>query len=163
MVILMIALITTLFVTDANQAIVVLVLAGVGLAGPMLLPTIMLADTCDEDETKTCVRREGIYSGISGFIVKLSTSISGIIVTGILAFTGYIAATEGEPPPIQPASAIQGIHLLMGLITIIPLIIGLLILYKYPLVGATLAKLKKDIEVMHEEKAMKLLEQKDNL
>jgi hypothetical protein len=30
-------------------------------------------------------------------------------------------------------------------------------------VGATLAKLKKDVEAMHEEKAKKLLEQKDNL
>jgi len=165
MVILMIAFIITLFVTESNKSIivVVLILAGIGLAGPMLLPTIMIADVCDEDETKTCVRREGIYTGISGFIVKLSTSISGIIVTGILAFTGYIAATEIEPHPIQPASAIQGIHILMGLITIIPIIIGLLILYKYPLVGATLAKLKKDVEDLHEEKARKFLEQKDNV
>jgi GPH family glycoside/pentoside/hexuronide:cation symporter len=163
MLILLMALIKTLFVTETSQVIIILVLAGIGLAGPMLLPTIMIADVCDEDELKTCVRREGMYTGISGFIVKLSTSISGIIVTGVLAFSGYIAATSGNPHPIQPASAIQGIHILMGLITIIPIIIGLLILYKYPLVGGTLAKMKKDVEDLHGEKARKLLEQKDNV
>nr|MDO8133605.1 MFS transporter [Candidatus Njordarchaeum guaymaensis] len=158
-VILMAALILTFFITDWIQAIPVLILAGVGLAGPMLIPTMMVADVCDEDELKTDVRREGMYTGISGFIVKLSTSVSGVIVTGVLAFSGYIAKTQGLPPPIEPASAILGIRVLMGLIAIIPLVIALLVLSKYPLVGERLTKLKKDVEALHEEKAKKLVKQ----
>nr|MDO8099406.1 MFS transporter [Candidatus Njordarchaeota archaeon] len=155
-VILMTALILTLLITDWIQAIPVLILAGVGLAGPMLIPTMMVADVCDEDELKTDARREGMYTGISGFIVKLSTSISGIVVTGVLAFSGYIAKIQGLPPPVEPASAILGIRILMGLISVIPLVIALLVLSKYPLVGETLTKLKKDVEALHKEKAGKL-------
>ena len=150
-VILMIALFMTLFITQAMEAIIVLILAGIGLAGPMLIPTLMLADVCDEDELKTDVRREGMYTGISGFIVKLSTSISGLIVTGILAFSGYVSSN-----PVQTASAITGIRVLMGLVTLIPLAIGILVLSRYPLVGEQLAKLKKGVEVLHKEKAKRL-------
>jgi GPH family glycoside/pentoside/hexuronide:cation symporter len=131
-------------------------MAGIGLAGPMLIPTMMLADVCDEDELKTDVRREGMYTGISGFIVKLSTSVSGLIVTGVLAFSGYISKTTLNPNPVQPASALLGIRVLMGLITLVPLVLGLLVLSRYPLVGGALTKLKKDMEVLHKEKAKRL-------
>ncbi|WXG44806.1 MAG: MFS transporter [Promethearchaeati archaeon SRVP18_Atabeyarchaeia-1] len=150
-VILMIALFMTLFITETIEAILVLIIAGIGLAGPMLIPTMMLADVCDEDELKTDARREGMYTGISGFIVKLSTSVSGLIVTGVLAFSGYISGTT-----VQPASAVLGIRMLMGLITLVPLVLGLIVLSKYPLVGGTLTRLKKDVETLHLEKAKRL-------
>jgi GPH family glycoside/pentoside/hexuronide:cation symporter len=150
-VILMVALFMTLFISQTSEAFIVLVLAGIGLAGPMLIPTMMLADVCDEDELKTDARREGMYTGISGFIVKLSTSISGLIVTGILAFSGYVSSS-----PVQTASAILGIRVLMGLVTLIPLVIGLLVLSRYPLVGDQLTRLKSDVEALHKEKARRL-------
>jgi GPH family glycoside/pentoside/hexuronide:cation symporter len=153
---LMIALFMTLFVTETFEVIIVLIIAGIGLAGPMLIPTMMLADVCDEDELKTDARREGMYTGISGFIVKLSTSISGLLVTGVLAFSGYISKTIMNPNPIQPASAMLGIRILMGAITLVPLVISLLVLSKYPLVGENLTKLKKDVEALHVQKAKRL-------
>jgi GPH family glycoside/pentoside/hexuronide:cation symporter len=149
--ILVAALASTLLIVDKNQAIIMLVLAGIGLAGPMMLPTVMLADVCDEDELKTGVRREGMYTGISGFITKISTSISGLIITIILAYTGYVGTST-----TQPDSALLGIRLVMGLIALIPLIISLAVLEKYPLVGGTLTKLKKDVEALHTEKAKRL-------
>lgn len=153
---LMVALIMTLFITETFEVIIVLIIAGIGLAGPMLIPTMMLADVCDEDELKTDARREGMYTGMSGFIVKLSTSISGLIVTGVLAFSGYISKTIMNPNPIQPASAMLGIRILMGAITLVPLVISLLVLSKYPLVGENLTKLKKDVEALHVQKAKRL-------
>jgi hypothetical protein len=44
----------------------------------------------------------------------------------------------------------------MGVIAIIPLIMSLVVLAKYPLVGGTLTKLKKDVESLHIQKAEKL-------
>lgn len=155
MVILMIALFLTLFVTETIEVIAVLIVAGIALAGPMMIPTMMLADVCDEDELKTDARREGMYTGISGFIVKLSISMSGLIVTSVLAFSGYVSTYS-----VQPASAILGIRLLMGLVTLVPVAIGLVVLAKYPLVGERLSKLKKDVESLHKEKAKKLLKEK---
>lgn len=149
--ILIAALVSTLLIGDKTQAIIMLVLAGVGLAGPMMLPTVMLADVCDEDELKTGARREGMYTGISGFITKISTSISGLIITSILAYTGYVGTST-----TQPESALIGMRLVMGVIAIIPLVISLAILAKYPLVGSTLMKLKKDEEALHKEKAKRL-------
>jgi GPH family glycoside/pentoside/hexuronide:cation symporter len=151
--ILMTALILTLFITEKSQAIIMLILAGAGLAGPMMLPTVMIADVCDEDEIKTCARREGMYTGISGFMTKIAGSISGVLITSILAFSGYNGHAS-----IQPQSAIMGIRLIMGVVAIIPLLMSLVILSKYPLVGGTLTKLKKDVEALHAEKAKKLNE-----
>jgi GPH family glycoside/pentoside/hexuronide:cation symporter len=145
------ALVSTLFIGEKTQTIIMLVLAGVGLAGPMMLPTVMLADVCDEDGLKTGVRREGMYTGISGFITKISTSISALIITSILAYSGYVGTST-----TQPESALLGMRLVMGVIAIIPLIMSLVVLAKYPLVGGTLTKLKKDVESLHIQKAEKL-------
>jgi GPH family glycoside/pentoside/hexuronide:cation symporter len=148
--ILMASLILMLFITEKNQAIIMLVLAGAGLAGSTMLPTVMIADVCDEDELKTGVRREGMYTGISGFVMKISSSMSGIIVTSILAFLGYNGSAA-----IQPESAIMGMRLIMGVFAVIPLLIGLAIISKYPLVGNRLTKLKRDVEALHAQKAKK--------
>jgi GPH family glycoside/pentoside/hexuronide:cation symporter len=150
MVILTIALIQALFITDSTQAIIMLAIAGVGLAGQMLLPTVMFADVCDEDELKTGVRREGMYSGITGFISKMSTSISAVVITFILAYTGY----DGQAL-VQPGDALLGMRLIMSVVSIIPILIGLPILLKYPLDGERLQKVKKDVESLHKEKAKK--------
>jgi GPH family glycoside/pentoside/hexuronide:cation symporter len=150
MIILTMALVLALFITDSTQAIIMLAMAGVGLAGQMLLPTIMFADVCDEDELKTGVRREGMYSGITGFISKISTSISALVITVVLAYTGY----DGQAL-VQPASALVGMRLVMGAISIIPILIGLPVLLKYPLDGERLQKMKKDVESLHKEKAKK--------
>ena len=61
-----------------------------------------------------------------------------------------------NPNPIQPASAMLGIRILMGAITLVPLVISLLVLSKYPLVGENLTKLKKDVEALHVQKAKRL-------
>lgn len=64
------------FIASLPAAFLTTALFGVGLAGVILMGDMILADVIDEDELRTGQRREGSYSGLSGLITTLSTSIT---------------------------------------------------------------------------------------
>lgn len=120
-----------------------------GLAGIMVLLDIFIADVTDEDEVKTGVRREGMYFGVNGFMIRLGISINAVIMGSVLVRTGYDANLA-----VQPASAIFGLRLLMSFIPVAAIALGLLILRNYPLEGEKLAEIKGKVSAMHAEKSV---------
>lgn len=141
------ALIPFWFVTGFIGAVITAALIGFGLAGLMILLDVLLSDTIDEDELRTGARREGMYFGINGFMVRLSVTFQSVIMGSLLAMSGYNA---NLPVEAQPLSAIMGIK---SLITIIPLIslIGAVAFFKmYPLHGQKLQEVKKQVELLHQ-------------
>lgn len=69
-----------------------------GMQGCWLMVSSMLADVCDEDELKTGLRREGMYSAIIGFALKAGQALAfavGGVFAGMAGFDIDIIAEVG--------------------------------------------------------------------
>jgi oligogalacturonide transporter len=128
------ASIAIMFLTPATPDIIVISicsLIGVGGAGCNLFSWSALPDIADVDELITGRRREGLYSGVSTFLRKLS----GGIVVGALGIAldviGYSkeAVSAGNISPTTD----WGIRILFCAIPIIFLISAMIFLRKYKL------------------------------
>lgn len=137
-------LIPLLFVRNFLQGVFATALLGVGIAGILLLLDVLIADVIDEDELKTGVRREGMYFGVQGFMVRLGISVQAVVMGIVLKSTGYNAALAA-----QPTSAIWGLRLLVGIIPIAGLLIALALLRSYPLDGARLEGVRSALRGKH--------------
>lgn len=141
------ALIPYWFVTGFVGAVITAALIGIGLAGLMILLDVLLSDAVDEDELRTGARREGMYFGINGFMVRLSVSFQSVIMGSILTMSGYNA---NLPVESQPLSAIMGIKSLITIIPIISLIGAIAFFRMYPLHGQKLQDVKNKVELLHQ-------------
>ena len=119
-------------------AITVSALAGVGLSALMMLPDVLLADVIDEDAQATGQRREGMYFGIQGFIIRLGSVVQALVTGAVFTATGYQAGLSE-----QPLSAVAGIRFLMSGTPAAFLVVGLLSLLFYPLRGERLRALQQ--------------------
>jgi GPH family glycoside/pentoside/hexuronide:cation symporter len=127
-------------VYNPTTMLFVLLIAGFGLGGLMLFPTVLLSDVIDEDHTKTNERREGIFNGVSGVIVKSSNAISWLVL-GIVLTVFQINREDVNPSTITPLGEL-GLRILLGIIPIVFIILGMLFLYLYPLHGEKLEEVK---------------------
>lgn len=62
---------------------------GIGFSALWVLMGAMMADVCDEDELHTGERREGTYSSVYWWIVKLGLSTSLVVSGALLGVTGF--------------------------------------------------------------------------
>jgi len=60
------------FASDFQQGVAAMSLACLGLAGLLVAPDLLISDLIDEDETVTGTRREGMYFGINGFVIRFA-------------------------------------------------------------------------------------------
>jgi GPH family glycoside/pentoside/hexuronide:cation symporter len=135
-------------------------LAGFGLAGPQTLTNVLFAQVADEDELRSGVRREGAFFGVNALITKPAQSIAIALMPFVLEATQFVTreANAGRPFLNQPAEALFGIRVVAGLIPGVAMLLGALILTLYPLHGARLAELQRNVLALHAEKKEKLRE-----
>lgn len=74
---------------------------GLGLQGCWLMFVSMTGDVCDADELKTGLRREGMYSAITGFSQKIALAFAGLLGGLVLKFSGF-DATAAESTGLAP-------------------------------------------------------------
>jgi GPH family glycoside/pentoside/hexuronide:cation symporter len=131
-----------------------LILVGFGLSGPQTLTNILFAEVADEDELRSGVRREGAFFGINAMLTKPAQSLAIAVPPFILEAAHFISreANNGLIFLDQPASAIFGIKVFIGLIPGIAMLLGALILFWFPLRGARLAKMQQDVLELHAKK-----------
>jgi GPH family glycoside/pentoside/hexuronide:cation symporter len=110
---------------------------GLGLAGLILMGDVIVADVIDEDEVNTGQRREGMYFGMSKFIMTLSGSIVAIWFGWITATFGYDSALEE-----QVATVATGFRVFMTVPVIVSSLLAILALFFYPLYGERLREVK---------------------
>jgi len=147
-----------IMVVPTNLIYLCVALAGFGLSGPQTLTNILFAQVADEDELHSGVRREGAFFGVNALITKPAQSIALAISPFILEATGFITRqqNQGEIFLDQPDSAILGIKIIVGLIPGIALLLGALILTRYPLRGQYLAEIQQRVLELHAKKHAEL-------
>lgn len=121
-------LLMMIFASDFYTGLIGTILIVPGLSGYMILPLPMLSDVIDDDANRHGTRREGIFFGMNGGIVKAAFSMQGILFAAVLSAAGYVAGAT-----VQTESAIWGIRFLIGITPILSIIISSLLLWKYPL------------------------------
>ena len=117
---------------------------GLGLAGLILMGDVIVADVIDEDEVKTGQRREGMYFGMSKFIMKLSGSIVALWFGWIAPAYGYDSALV-----IQPETVGTGFRVFMTVPVIVSSILAIIALFFYPLYGERLQEVKDALAARH--------------
>jgi glycoside/pentoside/hexuronide:cation symporter, GPH family len=147
-----------IMIVPVNLIYLCVALAGFGLSGPQTLTNILFAQVADEDELRSGVRREGAFFGVNALITKPAQSIALAISPFILEATGFITRqqNQGEIFLDQPDSAILGIKIIVGLIPGIALLLGALILTRYPLRGKYLADMQQRVLELHAKKHAEL-------
>jgi len=87
------------FGTNLASGIIAGVIVGFGLAGFLVSPAMVNSRIIDQDALKTGSRREGIYTAVSGFIVRSSGLISALAFLIVGVIFGYESGDNPGPNP----------------------------------------------------------------
>jgi GPH family glycoside/pentoside/hexuronide:cation symporter len=150
------ALASLWFASSFAAAVAAAFLAGAGVSGFLILINLLISDVIDEDELVTGVRREGIYFGINGFLIRFAYTLQGIVTGTVLSLTGYLNPTSAEAAVSQPASALLGIRSLISVVPASGVLLGAWAVYMFPLHGVRLTEVKGRLEAIHREKAARI-------
>jgi GPH family glycoside/pentoside/hexuronide:cation symporter len=120
---------------DFRQGLAAMSLAGLCLGGLLVTPDLLISDVIDEDETATGRRREGMYFGLNGFIIRFAFTMQGLTTGAILQLTGYVSSTPQVLYPQQTPAALLGIRALIALLPVAASVVAIAALQLYPLHG----------------------------
>lgn len=134
---------------DFYSGLFVVLLFGVGLAGLLMLTDLLIADLVDDDELKTGRRREGLFFGINGFVIRFAFTLQGILTGSLLELSGYVPAGSDLLYPPQPAAALLAMRLLIGGIPALAALIAYFILRRYSLHGDRLRHVRQQVAALH--------------
>lgn len=115
---------------------------GISLAGLLMLTNPLIADITDEDEVLNGARREGMFFGMNGLIIRLAFVIQGLLTAVVFTLTGYVNPSPGVLYPAQPDAALFGMRLLTGGVPAVALVLAFLLLGGYTLHGARAAAIR---------------------
>ena len=97
------------FFTPLFQAVALFLSAAFPVAIALVVIRPMLADIIDADEKLTGLRREGVYNGMEGLIMKVATGL-GPLIAG-LVFSAFGSST-GENLGVRICGPIAGLCLI---------------------------------------------------
>ena len=125
---------------------------GLSLAGLLMLTNPLIADITDEDEVNTGARREGMFFGINGLIIRFAFVIQGLLAAAVFTLTGYVNPSEGVLYPAQPDPALFGMRLLTGGVPAIALVLAFLFLGGYALHGRRAEQVRAEAAAIQRQK-----------
>jgi len=132
-------------------AMIVFFFIGLGLSGSLYIIDLIISDIVDEDEVVTGTRREAGYYGVNAFFLRLA-----IIVVFVSIGPVFIIA-DWEVFTLPVSSEVEmGLRTLMFVYPAVALVIAILAVYKYPLDGEKLIKVREEVQRLHEEKKSKI-------
>lgn len=128
---------------QAMLAVVLAGLAGMGIATAYLIPWSMLPDVIDLDELETGQRREGIFYGVMTFTQKTCVGLGIALTLQALQWYGF----NGDLlPGQQPASALTALRWMIGPLPTVILLIGMVLVARYPLTKQRHAEILAELE-----------------
>jgi GPH family glycoside/pentoside/hexuronide:cation symporter len=133
-------LVPLFFANTVTETIIITGAIGIPLAGLFVLPDVMLADVIDEDEQKTGRRREGMYFGMQGLLIRGGIILQALALNVTLTATGYNAdlAVAAQSPALE-----LGLRVLISAIPIGALVLAVLCALAYPLNATRLAEIHR--------------------
>ena len=114
---------------------------GMSLSCCWLLIPSMVADVCDEDELKSGMRREGLYSAVSAFSQKAAIGFATLLSGYLLNATGYV------PGPTQTPETVWLMRILYVGVQSGGLLLGALAFFYYPLTHERAAEVRRLIDL----------------
>jgi GPH family glycoside/pentoside/hexuronide:cation symporter len=145
-------LLTFFWASDFYSGLACVFAFGLSLAGLLMLTDLLIADLVDADELKTGSRREGLYFGMNGLVIRLAFTIQGIITAIMLTSTGYITPSDDILYPLQPDATVSGIRWMLAGIPAGAMGIAFLLLGRYSLRGPRLTEIQREVERLHSQK-----------
>nr|WP_275107333.1 MFS transporter [Sulfobacillus harzensis] len=117
-----------LFLVDRSPLMVMITgaILGFSVSGFLVLLNVVLAEIIDFDALTTGKRREGMYLGMNGFIIRIGLSVQYAIMAAFFAVSRYNARLA-----VEPSSVIWGFRILQSAVPAIFLAIALLFLKAY--------------------------------
>lgn len=110
----------------------------------LILPS-MVADVCDVDELGTGLRREGMYSAVYTWMIKIGVSIG-------LVFSGFVLTLSGIKTGMgihsQSSQSILILRILFSLVPFICTLGAAWLIYRYPLTEKKMTEVKAQIDQM---------------
>jgi GPH family glycoside/pentoside/hexuronide:cation symporter len=95
------------------QGLVYIALLGLPMSAVFVLPNPIIADIVDDDETRTGLRREGVYYGVEETIGKAGGALTAAIFGVVLGTFGF---SQEQSLGIRLIGPIAGFGVLVGLI-----------------------------------------------
>ncbi len=92
---------------------ILMILAGIPVAAIFIVPDAIVAEVSDLEAKLSGQKREGMYYGAQGFILKLALGFSTLVTGGLLQLFG---GTVAQPLGIQLTGPVAGLFLLVGVI-----------------------------------------------
>lgn len=103
-------------------------LAGIGVSAAHVMPYSIVPDAIDYDELRSGENHEGVYFGILTFLQQLASAGGVFLVSLFLEAFGF-----DQNLAVQTDLAQLGIRMALGLLPGLLIIIGLLVLARYPI------------------------------
>jgi glycoside/pentoside/hexuronide:cation symporter, GPH family len=97
-------------IPEVAQILAVVAVIGAPIAGVYLFPSALTADIADYDAVRTGMRREGAYFGTQNFVEKTTTSVTPLLLAGLL----LIGKTTDDPLGIRLVGPVAGLFVLGG-------------------------------------------------
>ncbi len=119
-----------------------------GLGSLFTLVSSMIADVCDLDELKTETRREGMYSAVYWWMVKLGLAVSSLISGLLINASGFNIALGAD----QTAQTLLRMRLFDIGIPIVTTLTAIFILMTLPLSEDNAYETRRQIERRREER-----------
>lgn len=124
-------------------AVVGFFVVGIGFAGGMYLIPLMNGDVIDYDESRTGIRREGMYAGVNSFVTKPAISLANAAFLMIAQLFGYDTALAAG---MQSVAAKQGVLIAWMALPAILFVLSAISMKWYPLYGESWKTIKKQLE-----------------
>ncbi len=128
-----VGLIPFAFVRTFTTAWIAMAPLGAALAGLIVLLDVLISDVIDEDEMRSGARREGMYYGVQGFIIRFGVTLQAIVMSQVFTRTGYVPGRIHQAPQV-----LAGMHAMLSAVPMGSILIALVALYLYPLHGRRL-------------------------
>ena len=122
---------------------------GIGFSGGMYLIPLMNGDVIDYDESKTGLRREGMYAGVNSLVTKPAISIANALLLAVLGWFGYNADLAAGA---QTQNAAYGVIVAWVAFAALFVLLSLLAMCFYPLHGKEWAADKDKLAIIHRDK-----------
>lgn len=93
------------------QGIIVFVVAGFSVGGLFVIPNALVAEIVDYDERLTGMRREAIFFGVQGLLIKIAMGVSTFGATQLLEGSGF---TGGQAAGVSWIGPFAAVFVLLG-------------------------------------------------